>query len=55
MFSVTTLYTTLLALLSYSTASISRPIPLSAANRFSYLKLYVCNQQFLECTLTVEM
>jgi hypothetical protein len=47
MFSVTTLYTTSLALLSYLTASVSRPIPLSAANCFSYLKLSVCNPSYL--------
>ena len=35
LFPVTTLYTTSLTLLSYSTASITLPIPLSAANRLS--------------------
>jgi hypothetical protein len=42
--------------LCYQTVSISHPIPLSAANHFSYLKLSVCNpyhQWFLECMLTV--
>jgi len=40
---VTTLYTTSLAPFSYSTVSVSHPVPLSAANRFSRSKLSVCN------------
>ena len=41
------LYATSLTQLSYSTASVSHPITLSAANRFSYLKLSVCNPSYL--------
>jgi len=40
---VTTVYTTSLALLSYSTASVSLPIPLSAANRLSRSMISVTN------------
>jgi hypothetical protein len=47
LFSVTTPYTTSLTPLSYSTASVSYPIPLSAANRFSRLKLSLCNPTYL--------
>jgi hypothetical protein len=49
---VTTLYTTLLAPLSYSPASISHPIPLSAANCFSRLKLSVYNTSYLSPTVS---
>jgi len=56
---VTTLYTTLLATISYTTAGVSHPVPLSGTNRFPRLKLSVCNpsyhQRFLELTLTVEI
>ena len=44
---VTTLHTSLLTPLSYSAASASHPIPLSAANRFSRLKLSVYNPSYL--------
>jgi hypothetical protein len=47
----TTLHTTTLAPLSYSTASGSLPIPLSAAKRFSRLKLSVCNLSYLSPTV----
>ena len=39
----TTLYTNLLALLPYSTASVSLPVPLSAANRLFHSTVSVCN------------
>ena len=42
-FSVTSLSTSSLAPLSYSTASVSLPVPLSAANRLSCSKLSVSN------------
>jgi len=53
-----TIHTTSLTQLSYSTVTTSHPIPLSAANRFSRLKLSVCNPYYLsptvsEYTLTV--
>jgi hypothetical protein len=51
-FSVTTENTTLLITLSYSTASISHPIPLTAPNRFSHLKLSVCNPSYLSPTVS---
>jgi len=54
LFLLATLYTTSLA---YSTARVSHPIPLPAANRFSHLNLSVTpptyHQWFLECTFVV--
>ena len=52
LFSVTTLHTTSLVLLSYSTASISHPIPLSAANCLFCLNLSVCNPSYLLPTVS---
>ena len=48
LFSVTTLYTTSLVPLSYSTASVSMPVPLSAANQLSCSKLSVSSSSLDE-------
>ena len=57
LFLLTTLYTTSLVLLAYSTAVIHHPILLSAANSFSHLNISVTpstnHQRFLECTLVI--
>jgi hypothetical protein len=50
---VTTLYTTSLAPLSYSTASVSHPISLSAANRLSRSKISVSSSS-LESNLSTK-
>jgi len=49
---VTTLYTISLTPLSYSPATISHPILLSAANCFSCLQLSVCNLSYLSPTVS---
>jgi len=51
-FSVTTLHTTSITTLSYSTASVSHPTPLTAANRFTRIKLSVCNPSYLSPTVS---
>jgi len=57
LFLLTTLYTTSLVLLAYSTAVVHHPIPLAAANSFSHLNLSVTHptdhQRFRECTLII--
>jgi len=51
-YQLTTLYSTSLTRLCYSTASVSHPIPLSAANPFSRFKLSVCNPSPLSPTIS---
>ena len=46
LFFFTTLYPTSLTSLAHSTASFSHPIPLSATNQFSRLKLSICNPSY---------
>jgi hypothetical protein len=47
LFLLTTLYTTSLIPLAYSTTSVSHPSPLSAANRFSHLNFSVGNPSYV--------
>jgi len=47
LFLLTTLYTTSLIPLVYSTTSVSHPSPLSAANRFSHLNFSVGNPSYV--------